>query len=667
MLIDLNQKILEKYKKYEFVQLDYQTNIIIENIIVFFHVFLLQNMDSFIVFKNINSKKILQKAANRKYQSNTEITESKKNRDINELKLNNYLFNYLVNIDVWLGKTIISIISLEIIREMILEFYQEEKEKYLKNIEKMKNSELDFFKKSLLDLIYDKIELINQNLDLPIFIIARKSICSEFKHILKNKNTSNFVCYPSWRWFLNDSRYNNKLLKKLNLMIQFNLKTKWVLIDEAVIEYNWLFIIDEWGTDPLFNKWGIYNKNVKYKKNFVTSLTANTLTSGVNLRTKRILKTDFDIKKELIDKKLYSFQDFLYKFVKIDNQKLKNSISQFENLKEKSIWKLTEEIESLANTKIKIKDTLEKIISWNIENLDLTIFEIENLKNSLKNNTIITQLRETLNNIENEIAKYLTELNNITRTDLHKIFTDSNLQYLQEKNTIVIYDNKYDSKLITSIKEKFKEDEFKITSLTKFRDLDFKNDKWNILFWNVKDISKWLNLQNFDAIIFTYIDEISLEDIYQWIWRLDRLGIDSEKEIVFLSYNYTEDQIQSLIKKKSEFNNGTNLSVLNSVTKMKETKTIFELKEKIISETTKSDETYKNVVNKNYLVTNKKEKERLKDKIAFIQENKKVFKDLLETIDKQFDDTKKAISWLMGWSDIEELDEKYLNSILTIL
>jgi len=80
---------------------------------------------------------------------------------------------------------------------MILEFYQEEKEKYLKNIEKMKNSELDFFKKSLLDLIYDKIELINPNLDLPIFIIARKSICSEFKHILKNKNTSNFVCYPS--------------------------------------------------------------------------------------------------------------------------------------------------------------------------------------------------------------------------------------------------------------------------------------------------------------------------------------------------------------------------------------------------------------------------------------------------------------------------------------
>ena len=42
---------------------------------------------------------------------------------------------------------------------------------------------------------------------------------------------------------------------------------------------------------------------------------------------------------------------------------------------------------------------------------------------------------------------------------------------------IVIYDKKYDSKTITNIKEKFKEDEFKITSLSKFRDIDFKNDK----------------------------------------------------------------------------------------------------------------------------------------------------------------------------------------------
>ena len=656
MKINLWNIISAKYKKYEFVELDYQTKIIKESIYMFLTNLLYNNIESFILLEDINEKEYIKEIEKRTWQSLSDITKN---------PYRQYYFNYLVNIDVWLGKTIISIISMEIIKEIILELYKEEFEKYQKN--KLKIDTNNFLNVSLLNIINDEVTISKEDLDFPIRIIARKSICSEFLHILKWKNTSNFKTMPSWRNFIQDQEYDNRIFSRIHSLILFNLQSKWIKIDNVFQEYKWLFIVDEWGNDLLFHSGWSNNEKVKSWKNYVISLSANKNVHNYNIKTERILKTDLIIKKELINKKLYSFQDFLYKFIKIDNKTLNNSIATFENLKNNAISKLSNEIEELSNTKVQVRNTIQSIVNGNVKDIDKTIKEIELLKNTLKKNTIVKELQLTLNKIDTEIKDYLKELNNITRTDLYKIFTDSNLQYLQEKNTIVIYDNKYDSKAITKIKESFKDWEFKITSLAKFRNIDFKNDKGNVLFWNVKDISKWLNLQHFDAIVFTYIDEISLEDIYQWIWRLDRLGIDSEKEIILMSYNYEEEQIQNLIKKKAEFNNWTSLSVINSVTKITESKKIFELKNKIIEETTKTDNVFNSVLSSNYKIQDKKEALRLKDKIAFIQANKKVFQELLKTIDKQFEDTKSAITSLMGWNDIADLDEKYLNSVLTIL
>ena len=659
MKINLWKIISSKYKKYEFIELDYQTKIIKESIYIFLTKLLYNNIESFILLEDINEKEYIKEIEKRIWQSLSDIAQ--KNGYCQ------YYFNYLVNIDVGLGKTIISIISMEIIKEIILELYKEEFEKYQRN--KLKIDTDDFLKTSLLSIINDEVTISKEDLNFPIRIIARKSICAEFLHILKWKNTSNFKTMPSGRNFIQDEEYDKKIFSRINALILFNLQSKGIEIDNVFQEYKWLFIVDEWGNDLLFHSSWENNKKVRSWKNYIISLSANTNVNRYDIKTERILKTDLIIKKELIDKNLYSFQDFLYKFIKIDNKALKNSISTFKKIKNHSILKLSNEIENLSNTKIQVKDTIQSIINGNIKNIDKTIMEIELLKDKLKKNTIIKELQWTLNTIDTEIKNYLKILNKIARTDLYKLFSDSHLQYLQEKNTIVIYDNKYDSKDITKIKESFKDWEFKITSLAKFRDIDFKNDKGNILFWNVKDISKWLNLQQFDAIVFTYIDEISLEDIYQWIWRLDRLGIESEKEIILMSYNYEEEQIKKLVKRKSDFNNWISLSVINSATNLTETKKTFEIKNKIIKETTKTDNVLNSVLSHkhNYTVKDKKEALRLKDKIAFIQSNKKVFLELLKTIDKQFEDAKGAITGLMGWNDITDLDEKYLNSVLTIL
>jgi len=72
---------------------------------------------------------------------------------------------------------------MEIIKEIILELYKEEFEKYQKN--KLKIDTNNFLNVSLLNIINDEVTISKEDLDFPIRIIARKSICSEFLHILK--------------------------------------------------------------------------------------------------------------------------------------------------------------------------------------------------------------------------------------------------------------------------------------------------------------------------------------------------------------------------------------------------------------------------------------------------------------------------------------------------
>ena len=657
MKVNLEKLILEKYKKYNFTPLNYQIDIIKWQISIFFNsLFSDWQVSNYITFEN--NENVIKFWDWENFIKNSWYGSSTGRQKIS-----------VINIDVWLWKTITSIISMELIKDLVKEITLEEEKKFLEKkeqilLEEKNEINLTYFKENILEQFEQFKTYYN-----PIFIIARKSICREFEHILKQSKEehNSFTILPSWRNLQEEYLQGKNIFYYLNLLIDFNNSfLKWY--NFKIIEFKWLIISDEWWTDKTFFWNWQNNRFIENKNNFVIWLTANKEIKHnyFNFKTRRYLKTDEDVKKELIDKKLYSFKDFFYKFIKIDNLNVKTKIKELEELKTNWINHLLDDIKYLNNSKEQLNWIIKEIFNIEKNKIDDTIKKIAFVKNEIEKKNAIDKINNTLNELNNKLDSYWKDLSNIIRKDFYEIFENSNLQYLQEKNSILIYDKKYEKEFISEIKQKFKEDEYKILTSENFRKIDLSKETWNLLIWSIQDISKWLNLQNFDTIIFSYIDDISLEDIYQWIWRLDRLWLSSDKEIILMSYDYTEQQLNSLIDKKEEFNKWTNLNLIKTVTNLENNKKLFELNELI--EISKNEQIENlEIIQRKIEYIDKKEENRLKDKIKFIQENKKIFQEMLKNIEEQFSQTKTTLSNLIWNENWEELDKKYLDSIISIL
>lgn len=200
-LSEINKLIEQEYEKYEFKSLNYQREYILNAIKAyflysFFWIFLdLENLTKDRLSEQLSRINLfLESEVYQKYlkplcsdsfskQFLLEVVEWR-----NSKRVENSFFHYIINLDVWLGKTITSIISMNIIRILLENLYELELETYDEKFNKIKEYWFE-------DSIISKITSVYRGIpELNIWLVARKNLCLEFQEILVSDD--NYQIYP---------------------------------------------------------------------------------------------------------------------------------------------------------------------------------------------------------------------------------------------------------------------------------------------------------------------------------------------------------------------------------------------------------------------------------------------------------------------------------------
>lgn len=674
----INERILYYYNLYDYKPLNYQ--------IEYIHLGIQNFLNSFLYLDYVNEETTFNYFSSL-YNYGTKFTNT---WSLDNLIKYHHNYEFIINLDVWLGKTITSIILYNLISEIYNEIYFTLFSNY---IEKYKREEVkDFYLISMNQNLREKIWYTIDSykpLKLNLFMVSRKSLVVEFEHIFNKGHSENLtpISLYSWRWVNNYNLPEEYELENLFLDMYFYLNdfvnkdlTKVLTSKTRYLIPSKFFLVDEYGTDPVFFWRSTSNVLCIWHLlhgAYIVWLTANDSPYVIDhshaVIGPRYLKSDPRIIEELTSNHLYSSnKDFTYKFVNISDSKAQNSFEVLYKQKYQYIKEITEVMSDLSQFKNLLKENLQTLFDDenNIKTLSSTYIEklshlILIYKNNEKYEEILSRQKTLLTKVNNLFEDYLNLISQLAYSSMTKIFNDSHLNYLFDKNTVIIYDEKHSSDQIKEFKSFIKENEnSKLVSLDTYKEL---KGTWNVLIWTVKELSKWLNLQHFDNIVFWYVDNMSINDIYQGIWRLDRIWTQTDKEIILLWYNQTETDINTIIDYKDTYNPTLDITLTKEISEIQASwlsQEIIKQKEEFRKESS--------LIDFNTLFLSKKTEEevktKMKDKLEFISKNKAVFKTLLKNIETRYSEAEKSINNLIiGSKDKVSFDTNYIDSVITLL
>lgn len=404
------KSLVEKYyKDYEhIIPLDYQKNYIYNAVYTYF-----TQMDTYMkgqIAKNYFIDDLTE--LHKQYSSqNSFVSQSRGESDM-------FVHSFVINLDVGLGKTITSIITARVMKEIFEELFKSEKELFLRKITKDIGTKTGFNKsllEGLLVSINDKLSALTSEV-FKVGVVARRNLCLEFNEFLKDD--VDFLYFPYGRTIgtLREKSQNKELGELLLVFIQYNYQ---IDLRYNAFPYD-LFIVDEFGNDPVFFGNGEGNTFVReYVNSIVIGLTANTsirsmCVRGSCIKGPRKLKSDDDVRKELIAKKLYSGNnEFTYKFVDVRGDSLKTELDKFRSIKEQSIWMMNTNLVDLSNFKQELKSTLDLLFSGKDlqkGKIDEIIMTINKYKNSSKLGELFGKQDSLINNVQGKLILFKRKL-----------------------------------------------------------------------------------------------------------------------------------------------------------------------------------------------------------------------------------------------------------------
>jgi hypothetical protein len=259
------------------------------------------------------------------------------------------------------------------------------------------------------------------------------------------------------------------------------------------------------------------------------------------------------------------------------------------------------------------------------------------------------QEKERLQNLITSFERLKQEkINQFYQEPIFDKINRFDLSYLFEKNTIIILDNQFTNDDLHKLKSIWKEKERKIVSIENSKSIEWT---WNVIIWRISEMSKWLNLQNFDNLMFLYLNQLTFDDVHQTIWRIDRIWSVANKEIVLISFIKDREFVDNLIKKRKEISNkykienyllqdGSEVTWLNDFNKeLNEIKARFD-----------------NLFDKEWDYQWKNKEKLNKDKLKLLNDNKWMIKDMIKDMVDQIKCYEEANNLILWWNTESELN-----------
>lgn len=594
----------------------------------------------------------------------------------------------LVNLDVGLGKTITGLVISDLVIQINNLYFNKVKIEIENLIKELSSSYPIYFKK-LIELVNLKLQensnVLNQY-KFNVSIVARKNLCLEFEQYKKSKDINwksyasgfNINTVPSSSYSINS--------KFLNIIELYNEIQKEILSSDKFFYnspcINNVYLVDEIDT-TLSHAWITHDK-VFEKNSIIIGLSANKCVDPYNkllFRSKptnvtymttggRVLKTQPEILKELSDSHLYTPENkFLYNFQRVVSDEVIDLTNQLEETKQ--------HVEnSILSTLGTIKDYRSNLYSYFRKFTDNQLFteqELEDFSTKLtlykQNNDLDKQLQQNkklFDNVTNLTQELDKTIKDSCYDNIINVLTEGHINYLFEGNTVLILDNSLNSK-IKLIKDYLKDNDCKILNTENFRNMSWTR---NVLVWLSREVQKWLNLQQFDNIIFMYVNNMSVNDIYQGIGRVDRIWTKlTDKNITMFYYGVQEEFLKQLVSSKDNFNPSMQVSVVNrmSSVRINNTKTFTQAQQQ--SELLKDN--LKNLDTQlAWKLKDLKEKKQLtKEKLLMVNEYKSTFVEIFKEIESQFKQNSELFNNLIGsnYNDLNINNDEYLNTCLEIL
>lgn len=684
-----------------YIKLDYQRNIIIDNVMSFFHTFLFQSINNIFDEKSVNSDP---NKINKWILDNFWINAidwknifEKNMKEIQEkfFENRNWFINVL-HVDVWLWKTLMSVISMLTIIKWIPYVHEILYKKSFKKdglFDCQEFQEFTEYKRNSTKWLVWK--------DVKVNIICKKILSLEFQEIINRIwEDVKFEFLYNWtsdNWYDFDNNFKlSKELSTLSYLAQMYyfddvfdvnndehkmelLSSVWLLFSDFVLwndeieTYNWdlstqewkeslansmwLFIIDEYWTDKfLFWEWKNSIKKEILWKIYWIWLTASVL---VKSWTHTEFKSEFiskkDVLDELVERWLYKADWFLYKNINENNEEyneitksLRIAISEYK--KATNTW--------IENWRKTLELMMESINSF-LKNDDQSVEEFLSNMSALKQ-AFESQTDMKISNFEKERLKSLVDnfqnmknqkIKTFYSWKIYDKFTHFDLTYLFEKNTIIIFDKWFTDEKIKEFKDKLSKEWINFVTVENSQKLNWT---WNVLIWNLNELSKWINLQNFDNLLFMYLNQMTFDDVHQTIWRIDRIWSISDKEIVFLSFVKDNEIIDKIIKKRKEISN--KYSIENFLLQDEQTinwlrtfwNSIDEIKNK-----------YKELFDE---TKNSKKWDLNQEKLKLLNEHKDMIKEMIKDMQEQYKCYEEADT-MIYWSSWED-ELKLVKSII---
>lgn len=691
----LKNYVQEYIRRSWFVKLWYQWQFIYDNTVALLHNFLFQSIRNIFNLETVNAKpekinKWIKDNFWLEISANSSFKEWVENFERREMKTN--WFINVVNIDVWLWKTMISVISMLCFIKWL---------QYIYHVLNWRKFHWIFDDESFIKITEEKkrtVTWFNFN-DIKVNIICKKILSTEFEYTIRRlwEDFNYWFLYnwiaPKWYDFDNNFKVWNmlSLISYLAQMIYYDdvwdvnnaehqteiISSVWIFFtdwtlwdyqnssfkwwDENTDEWRlelsksiWLFLIDEYWTDSFF----FWNWKNSVKRNLLWKiiwiwLTASKVEQSDSFEqcnSKFISKKE--VLEELIKKWMYKEDWFLYRNLTDENEDfetiqswLKRTIQEYKLASQSWInnWRkvlslIMESIESFLKTE---DQSVEEFMN-NINNLKIAYDEQDWWWYS-------QQEKERLQNLITSFERLKQEkINQFYQESIFDKINRFDLSYLFEKNTIIILDNQFTNDDLHKLKSILKEKEMNIVSIENSKSIEWT---WNVIIWRISEMSKWLNLQNFDNLMFLYLNQLTFDDVHQTIWRIDRIWSVANKEIVLISFIKDREFVDNLIKKRKEISNkykienyllqdGSEVTWLNDFNKeLNEIKARFD-----------------NLFDKEWDYQWKNKEKLNKDKLKLLNDNKWMIKDMIKDMVDQIKCYEEANNLILWWNTESELN-----------
>jgi len=151
--------------------------------------------------------------------------------------------------------------------------------------------------------------------------------------------------------------------------------------------------------------------------------------------------------------------------------------SKYQKFKKDKLVQISKQISLLTDKKTYLVDKINELMDeTNPKKLDKILQSIIALKKNVNISAKMKKFDILLAKSQETFRKNTILLNNHLRTSFIDIFIKSGLNYLIEKNSILVLDNNFTDKDIKNIKEALREEGFTILSPTSYKNIKGKGN-----------------------------------------------------------------------------------------------------------------------------------------------------------------------------------------------